>query len=96
MFWKNFKINIGGELVGGFESQKELRLGKDFKLIDGSTLSIKLAQNGIAPELQILKDGQALEGSATAPETRLKTAYGIVLFLGGLNLVMAVIAYKKK
>lgn len=66
--------------------------GQEFQLQDGSTLKVQLVKKFTTTELQVLRNGQPLPGSASDPEARLKTAYGMVFFIAGLNIVLGLAA----
>jgi hypothetical protein len=90
--YKNFTIKLDDKVIGSLSGQKELKAGQDFTLPDGSVLHAQLIQKLSGAELQILRNGEPLPGSAADPEQRLKVAYGIVFFLAGLNIVLGLIA----
>ena len=90
--WKNLAIKLDGNVVGTIAGQKELKAGQDLELPDGSVLHVQLVQKFSSTELQILRNGEPLPGSASDPVQRLKTAYGMVFFVAGLNIVLGVIA----
>lgn len=90
--WKNLTIKVDEQIIGTIAGQKELKQVNEFTLPDNTTLSVQLVQKISGAELQILRDGQALPGSASDPETRLKSAYGIVFVVAGLNLVLGLLA----
>src|SRR3989338_8646289 len=62
ILWKNITVRLDGKEIGSIANQKELIAGREFSLIDGSILKVKLIQ-GFAPELQVTKNGQAIPGS---------------------------------
>jgi hypothetical protein len=90
--WKDVTIELDGSVVGTIPDQKALSAGQQFALPDGSSLSIQLVQKLTVPELVILHDGQPLPGSASDPQTRLRTAYGMVFLVAGLNIVLGILA----
>jgi hypothetical protein len=90
--WKEFTVRVDDRVVGRVSGQKELREGKQFRLKDRSTLSVRLQNKLTGVELEILHDGQPLPGTSADPATRLKNAYGIVFFVAGLNIVLGSVA----
>lgn len=90
--WMSATVTMDGVVVGVVPSQKALREGQEFRLLDGSILKLQLVNKFTGSELQILRNGQPLPGSAADPETRVKTAAGMVYFVGGLNLVLGILA----
>jgi len=90
--WKDITIKFDDQVIGTLSGQKELKVGQQFTLPDGSALSVQLVQKLFSVELQVLRNGQPLPGSSSDPESRLKNAYGMVFFVAGLNLVLGVLA----
>jgi hypothetical protein len=90
--WRNFTVTLDNIEIGKIEGgQKALKQGKSFSLPDGSELVVRL-KTGLATELQVLRDGQPLPGSGSDPHKKLVNSYGIILFVGGLGLVLGVVA----
>lgn len=92
MSFKDTTITLDDVVVGTIPDQRELRAGQEFKLIDGSMLKVQLVQNISGSEVQVLRNGVPLPGSASNPETRLKGAWGMIFFIAGLNLLLGIIA----
>jgi hypothetical protein len=90
--WKNVTVQLDGTPVGTIPDQKALSAGQRFELPDGSTLSLQLVKKFYTTELQILRNGQPLPGSASDPEAQVKGAYSIVFFVAGLNVVLGLVA----
>jgi hypothetical protein len=88
--WKNFAVIHNQEEIGSFANKKELLAGKSFMTADGREIFIRL-KGGITNELEILVNGEVLPGSPSDPKTIVKTAFGIALFVGLLNVVLGAI-----
>ena len=92
IFWRDVSVTLDGEEVLKIADQKALRAGASRTLADGSTLSIKLEQRFMTPELVLSRNGTPLPGSATDPATRVKAALGVLLFIGGASIIGGLIA----
>ena len=90
--WKNTTIQLDGNVIGVVDGQKKLSAGQEYLLPDGTGLKVQLVKKFLGVELQVLREGEPLPGSASDPETRIKTAYGIIFFVAGLNLVLGILA----
>src|SRR5439155_14599717 len=91
--WKNFTICLDGNQIGSVASKKELTAGREFLLGDGSTLRVQLGKTFlIAPELQVLRDGKPLPGSASDPAQQLGVSYGTIFFVGGISILLGLVA----
>lgn len=86
--WKDVTVTFDGAPVGVIPDQKALSAGQEFRLPDGSMVKVQLVRKFTAAELQVLRNGQPLPGSASDPGTRLKNAYIMVYFIAGLNLAL--------
>lgn len=91
-FFKDTTITLDGVVVGNIPDQQSLRAGQDFRLMDGSVLKVQLVTNLMGTEMRVLRNGVPLPGSASNPETKVKTATGIIFFVAGLNLLLGLIA----
>ncbi len=91
--YKNIAVALDGNAIGMIPDQKTLQKGQEFRLVDGSTIKVQLVNKFYSTELQVLRNGQPLPGSASDPETRLKNAYLMVYFIAGLNLVVGLLAF---
>jgi hypothetical protein len=94
--WKgafnDLNVELDGRSIGMIPNQKALIEGQTFPLEDGSTLKVQLNRSLMSTELQVLRDGQPLPGSASDPHTRYKNAYMLIYFIAGLNLVLGILA----
>lgn len=91
MFWKNFQVKLDGRTVGTAEGSKQLKEGVQFQLLDGSSLSVQLVTKAFDAELQVLRDGVPLPGSASDPEQRIRNGAYLLYFLAGLNTLLGVV-----
>ncbi len=89
-YMRDFQIRLDGEEIGRITTGKRsLRQPHFFALPDGSKLSIRLNESGLTEELELLRDGKPLPGSATDPFTKFSAAirssffWGIALILIG-------------
>ena len=83
--WKKFTVTLDGNVIGTMEGQKEINKGREYPLPDGSLLKVQLVQKLAAVELQVLRNGKPLPGSASDPEQRFKTAYQIIFFISQIQ-----------
>lgn len=92
-YYRQFKVLLDGELVGEIEGgQKALKEGHDFQLPDGSNIHVRLHQTQLIDELQVLKDGKPLPGSASDPLNKVRAAILTGSLWGFLDLALGVIA----
>lgn len=89
--WKNVEVSFDGNVLGTFPNSAALKAGQTFTLPDRSVLSVQLI-TGFQTRLEVLRDGVPLPGSAADPEVQLKLARGVAWFMGGLTLVLGVVA----
>ncbi len=92
MFFKNVEVSYNGQPLGTVPSKQALEQGYEFSLPDGRSLVAQLTRNVYQPELELRLSGQPVPGSATDPRERLKRAGYTLLFIGGLNLVLGLVA----
>jgi hypothetical protein len=91
-FWKNFEIAFDGTLVGRIETKQQLETGSSFALPDGSQLNVQLKRVAMTQELQVLRNGIPLPGSASEPAERLSAAAGMLYFVAVLNAALGILA----
>jgi hypothetical protein len=91
--YKDITVSLDGNSVGVIPDQKALSAGQEFRLIDGSIIKVQLVKKFTSTELQVLRNGQPVPGSASDPQSQLKTAYGMVYFVAGLNLVLGLVSF---
>ncbi len=91
-FFKNGVVKLDGQVIGTMADQKAMMAGPTFPLPDGSLLKVQLVSNLAGSEMQVTRNGEPLPGSASNPETRVKTAAIIIYFVAGLNMLLGLIA----
>lgn len=89
--WNNTSISHNGTKIGFFDNQKELRKGKEFKLDEFKTLSVKLTGK-LNPELELLVNGDVLVGSAKDPIIQLKNVSNLAIGIGSFSSIIGLIA----
>lgn len=89
--WKEISVLFNRKQVGTFANQKELKKGAEFELDDGRKLSVKL-RGMLMPELELLIDGIEIPGSPTDPLVKIAEATNIAWLIGGLNLLVGILA----
>ncbi|MDX1995801.1 MAG: hypothetical protein SF029_25690 [bacterium] len=90
--YKNTTVTLDGHTVGAFTDLKDLKGGREFRLPDGSRLTVNLNQSLAGTELRVLRNGQAVAGAANDPVERWKAGYMMALFLGVFNIALGAIA----
>ena len=90
--FKDTTITFDGAPVGVINDQKSLRAGQEFSLTDGSKIKVMLVSNLAGTEVQVMRNGLPLPGSASDPESRVKVAAGIIYFVAGLNILLGLLA----
>jgi hypothetical protein len=90
-YMRDFQVRFDGEEIGRITTGKRsLREPHLFTLPDGSELSIRLHESGLTEELELLRDGRPLPGSAADPFTKFSAAirtsffWGVVLIFVGI------------
>ena len=86
-FWRGATVYLDGKEIGTAPGKQELTRGQEFKLPDGSVLKLRLVQSLMGSELRILRNGQPIPGSASHPETTVKTAYWTLFLIGALGIL---------
>ncbi len=86
--WSNFTIKLDGREIGKITGKlRELKEGREFRLPDGRLLRVQYVQKLVSPELQVLLDGNPVQGSGSDPEQQLKGAYGVMYFIAVASCV---------
>jgi hypothetical protein len=92
--WKwNFKdvvVKLDGIEVGRIATPAELKLGREFALVDGSTLRVQLNSQLHTKELMLTRNGAPLPGSSTHPETVVKTAAGLLGVIAAFTAAISI------
>ncbi len=87
MFFRNVEIFYQKDSLGVVPSKYELEQGFHYQLPDGRTLIVQLL-HGYTQELELRLEGGIVPGSATHPQERIKQAWYMLLFVGGLNVLL--------
>ncbi len=88
-YMRDFQVRLDGKLVGHITGgQRALVKGEKIELPDGSLLKIRLKNMGAVEELQVLRDGKPLPGSASDPLNQYSAAVRVA-FLWGLFSIVA-------
>jgi hypothetical protein len=90
--WRGATVLLDGQEIGTVPGKQELLRGQEFKLPDGSMLKLRLIQRLTGSELHILRDGQPIPGSASHPETAVKTAYWTLFLIAGISILFGAAA----
>ena len=86
-FWRGATVYLDGQEIGTAPGKQELTRGQEFKLPDGSVLKLRLVQSLLGSELRVLRNGEPIPGSASHPETTVKTAYWVLFLIGALGIL---------
>jgi hypothetical protein len=90
-FWRGASVWLDGQEIGTAPDKQALLRGAEFQLPDGSTLKVRLIQSLMGSELHILRNGQPIPGSASHPETLVKSAYWVLYLIAVISLVFGAI-----
>ncbi|MEL7643157.1 MAG: hypothetical protein AAGU25_03510 [bacterium] len=91
MFWKNIIIRLDGQELDTFANQNEFRQGKEYKLDDGSVLSVRLVNSLMGQDVQVARNGKPLPGTMQDPQTRLRSSYVLLYFIGGWKILFGIL-----
>lgn len=91
MFWKNIVIRLDGEELDTFATQNEFRQGREYKLDDGSVLAIRLVNSLMGQNVQVTRNGKPLPGTMQHPETRIRSSFVLLYFIGGYKILFGII-----
>jgi len=90
-FWRGASIWLDGQEIGAASDRQALLRGVEFKLPDGSTLKVRLIQSLMGNELHILRNGQPIPGSASHPETLVRSAYWVLYLIAAVSLLFGAV-----
>ncbi len=91
--FKNVEVKINNKPAGAFNNKNELRQGKEFDVGNGNKLKVHLVKSFyILEELELLINGQPMEGSITHPLKRLNAIFQIILFIAIVNCILGVLS----
>lgn len=88
--YKDVVVKLDGFEVGRIDTPQELKLGRTFALIDGSTLHVQLADSLHRKELLLTRNGVPLPGSSGDPDTVIKTAAGVLGVVAAISGALAI------
>lgn len=91
MFWKNITLRLDGKELDSIATQMEFRQGKEYRLPDGTTLNVKLANSMLGQDIQVTRNGKPLPGSAQHPEARIRASYTLLYFIGGWKILFGIL-----
>ena len=91
MFWKNIIIRLDGKELDTFAGQNEFRQGKEYKLDDGSVLSIRLVNSLMGQDMQVTRNGKPLPGTMQDPATRIRSSFVLLYFVGGWKILFGIL-----
>ena len=89
--FNNVTIRLDGNVIGTVPTKQELKTGREFPLGDGTVLHVQLVRGFLNTHVRVLRNGQPLPGSPSDPFQILKTTYGVIFFIGGLNVVVGIV-----
>ncbi len=84
-------VKFDGNQIFDIPDSKTLKDGVDVPLPDGSLIHVKLQQAFTSVVLLVTRNGVPLPGSNADPETKLKTAYGVLYFVGGFSFLLGIL-----
>jgi hypothetical protein len=90
MFFRNFRLDYQGRELGQL-TPAELKAGYEFTLPDGRRLLVQLQQKIGAQGLDFQVDGRPLGGTVNDPLTQINTAFGSIMFIAGLNVLLSAV-----
>ena len=92
-YMRDFEIRLDGKEIGRIDGgQRVLKEPHNFTLPDGSELTIQLNQNQLVDELEVLRDGVPLPGSASNPIVKLSAAIRSGFYFGILTTLVGLLA----
>jgi len=90
-WWKDITVTLNGQVIGGFQNFSHLKQGNVFHLPDGSTIAMHYSSERYAQGIRVDLNGRPLKGTSGDPEVKLKSVFGIAIFIGALNLIIGAI-----
>ncbi len=84
-------VKFDGNQIVDIPDGQTLKTGVDIQLPDGSPVHIQLQQNFSSFILLVTRYGVPLPGSNSDPEMKLKNAYGVLYFVGGLSFILGIL-----
>jgi hypothetical protein len=91
--FKETTVSVDGKTLGTFQTKQDLTSGGTFRLDDGRELGVRLQQSLLAgAAVHLTVDGKPIAGSGGDPNARLKGVAGLIFFIGGLTILLSLIA----
>src|SRR6266513_17679 len=91
--WKNLEVQLDGRSLLIVPTSKELKDGRQVQLDVGKVLRVQLNSTFVGGSKLLLSlNDRPLPGSAQDPHARLKSAVGIIYFVGALSIAIGTIA----
>lgn len=92
-YMREFEVRFDGKIIGRVDGgQKALREPHNFTLPDGSELTICLKKSQMIDELEVLRNGVPLPGSASSLTAKISAAVRSSFFWGVGSLIAGLLA----
>lgn len=93
-YMRDFQVRLDGKEIGRIDGgQRALKQPHTFTLPDGSEITIQLNQSMLIDELEVLRDGQPLPGSASNPQVKLSAGIRTAFFWGVASMIMGLLIF---
>lgn len=93
-YMRDFCVRMDGKEIGRIDGgQRILKQPHNFTLPDGSEITIQLNQSMLIDELEVLRDGKPLPGSASNPRVKLSAGIRTTFFWGIACLLIGTVIF---